>query len=351
MFFFFFNFNDEKKLGFKKLSKSDLGLGTSHQTHIGLYEDVFTFLGDSDVVRTAMLIYDKYCEILDCSFDRIQNPNGSFRSPKIKVGQDPENSVVTKIREFAAQSPNSDWYLLWSGLESEELTFWLVKGDSTDFKTISRILPEANKVYSEVDGCYSKALDAFTKKVNEVSTGVQKEIETASQIGDLRNRYKKSDVEKAERLFKEIGQKGEHLVAEYLSKQKAGGVITSFDWMNQSRESGLPFDFIINGSSFVDVKSTSFDFEQYVYFSNQEVEFASKQKDNYSVYRVFGMRDSEAYMKVCKQGFPYLSSIEEHIRQFSIDMTNKDAMLQTVKLGILPKVCFSSISNTPINLL
>ena len=40
MFFFFF-FDIEKRIGLKKLSNADLGLGeTSRQTHIGLYGDV-----------------------------------------------------------------------------------------------------------------------------------------------------------------------------------------------------------------------------------------------------------------------------------------------------------------------
>lgn len=351
MFFFFFNFNDEKRLGYKKLSKSDLGLGGSHQTHIGLYEDVFTFLGDTDVVKSAMLVCGKYCEILDCSFDRIENPDGTFRSPKIKVGKDSKNSVVTKIREFAAKSPNSDWYLLWSGLESEELTFWLIKGDSTDYDKVSKILPKVNHVYSEADECYSKALEIFTHKVNEVSTRVKKEIEAASQIGDPKNRYKRSDVERAEKLFKEIGKKGESLVAEYLSKQKSEGKISSFIWENQSKESGLPYDFIINDNSYVDVKSTSFDFEQYLYYSNQEVDFANKQNDKYCVYRVYDMSENEAFMKVCSQCNPYLSTIDEHIAKFVNEVEKQKAMLQTLKLGILPNNCFSEISQSTIKLL
>lgn len=351
MFFFYFFFDKERKLGYKKLTKSDLGLSGSHQTHIGLFKDVLKFLENRDVVKSAMLIYDNYCKILDCNFDRIQNPDGTFRSAKIKVGQDPNNSVVTKIREFAKESPTSDWYLLWSGLESDELAFWLIKENSSDYNIVSKILPWVNHVYSDQDACYSKAIEVFTQKVNEVSTDVKKEIETASQIGDPKNRYKKVDIERAEKIFKEIGKKGEILVAEYLSRQKAEGKISSFVWENQSGESGAPFDFIINDNSYVDVKSTNYDFEQYLYFSDIEVDFASKQSDNYSVYRVYNMNDSEAYMKVCSQGNQYLTSIDEHIAKFVNEVKTQEAMLKTLKLGILPKVCFSNISQSPIKLL
>jgi len=107
----FFHTHKESRIGFKKLSAADLGLSAdSHQTHIGLYEDVLTFLDDSDVVKSAMLIYGDWCDILDCNFDRIENPDHTFRSPKIKKG-DVKDSVVVKIREFAATKPTSDWYL------------------------------------------------------------------------------------------------------------------------------------------------------------------------------------------------------------------------------------------------
>lgn len=96
MFFFFFDI--EKRIGLKKLSSADLGTkGTSNQTHIGLYKDVFQFLGDN-VVTTAMLVYGDYCQMLDCYFDRIENPDGSHRSPKIRMGKKKEDSVASKIR-------------------------------------------------------------------------------------------------------------------------------------------------------------------------------------------------------------------------------------------------------------
>lgn len=348
MFFFFF-FNNEKRLGFKHLTKSDLGLGDSHQTHIGLYEDVFTFLQDSDVVKSAMLIYDDYCEILDCSFDRIQNQDGSFRSPKIKVGNDSANSVVTMIRKFAKNEPDADWYLIWSGLESEELTFWLIRKGSDDYKSVMQVLPVSNKVYSDKDQCYPKAIELLTLKVNNVSLHVQKEIETASQIGNFNNKYKKVDIERAEKAFKEIGKKGEILVNEYLSKQKVLGKISSFEWQNSSRESGNPYDFVINNRYYVDVKSTGYDFNQNVYFSNQEISFACLNNDVYSVYRVYGLNDKYISMNICSQCNPYLSHINGKIIRFINDIERQDAGLSALKLSVLPSKCFTNIQS-PIKL-
>lgn len=103
----FFKINAECHIGFKKLTAADLGIGTSHQTHIGLYEGVLNFLPDVDVVSTAMLICDGYCDIIKCYFDRIENPDGTFRSPKIRIGGS-EESVVKRIREFASADTGAD---------------------------------------------------------------------------------------------------------------------------------------------------------------------------------------------------------------------------------------------------
>ena len=68
------------------------------------------------------------------------------------------------------------------------------------------------------------------------------------------------DLEKAKRNFAFVGKRGEELVNEYLEQQKKLHFVESFEWMNKSRESGLPYDFILNKDQYVDVKSTRFDF-------------------------------------------------------------------------------------------
>ncbi|WP_455260452.1 DUF3883 domain-containing protein [Prevotella jejuni] len=344
--FIFFKFNKEKRLGFKKLTEADLGLSTSHQTHIGLYEGVFTFLQNSDVVKSGILIYNDYCEVLDCSFDRIQNPDGSFRSPKIKIGSDSNNSIVAKIREFAKVSPKSQWYLIWSGLESEELTFWLIRSDSEDYNVIREVLPYENRVYGEEDSYYDKAIEILTQKINNVSISVQKGIEVASQIGDKSKLFKKVDIERAEAMFRSVGKRGEELIAEYLEKQKQANNIQSFDWLNKSMESGAPYDFIIDNKNYVDVKSTLYDFNQYIYFSNQEISFASKKDVDYCVFRVYGMKEeNDIWLKKCYQCNPYISTMNSNITNFMNEVNVQKAMLQSLKLGILPENCFNDIQS------
>lgn len=345
MFFFFF-FNNEKRIGFKKLSSADLGISeTSHQSHIGLYEGVLDFLEDTDVVRSAMLIYEDYCNVLDCSFDRIKNPDGSYRSPKIRIGQDPNNSVVSKIREFADAFPNEDWYLAWMGLESKELVFWLIKNNTEDYTIARKFFPKDNIVLKEDSTTYNNAKEYLLKRINSLSINVQKDIEVSSLIGDFGNKYRAKDLENAERQYKKIGSEGESLVAQYLEREKHANRISSFEWKNQSSESGLPFDFIINNTLFVDVKSTRFDFEQYLFYSNQEIDFAiSQNKSTYAVYRVYDMEGEQKKLSICNNCQSYMKSIQQPINDFKNSIRLQHALMQSIKLGLKPSVCFNDIS-------
>lgn len=347
MAFFFFFFNDEKRIGFKKLSRADLGISnSSNQTHIGLYEGVLEFLDDTDVVKSAMLIYDDYCDILDCSFDRIKTPEGRYRSPKIRIGSNASSSIVYKIREFAKEDINADWYLAWTGLESKELVFWLIKGGSEDYKIAQDFFPSKKSVLDEYSSTFDIAKDYLLKRINLVSVDVQKDIEVKSQIGDISRQYKPKDIENAERLFKETGKKGEELIAQYLDKEKKDGRIQSYLWANQSRESGLPYDFIIDDKQFVDVKSTRFDFEQFLYFSDTEIDFVStKDSLSYSVYRVFDMNTEEKKLRICNDCNNYIKIINTPIVNIKKEMKVHRTLLDTLKIGVRPNDCFVSIQN------
>ena len=344
MFFFFFN--SENKIGFKRLTKADLGISeTSHQSHIGLYDGVLEFLDDTDVVRSAMLIYENYCNVLDCSFDRIQNPDGSYRSPKIRIGQDPAYSVVSKIREFAGVHPNDDWYLAWMGLESKELVFWLIKNDTADYITARNFFPKDNIVLEGNTPSFSEAKNYLLKRINFVSIDVQKDIEIRSLMGNLNNKYKRMDLENAERQYKQIGMEGEALVAQYLEKEKTAGHISSYEWKNKSSESGLPFDFIIDSSLFVDVKATRFDFEQFLFYSNQEIDFAATlDKSAYAVYRVYDMNTEQSKLTICNDCQSYMKSIQQPIFNFKNAILAQQALMHGIKLGLKPSVSFNNIS-------
>lgn len=346
----FFHTHDESRIGFKKLSAADLGLSSdSHQTHIGLYDDVLTFLDNSDVVKSAMLVYENYCDILDCSFDRIENPDHTFRSPKIKKGN-VADSVVVKIREFAAARPGNDWYLAWCGLDSNELLFWLFDSGSDDFRTVETVFIGGPKVLTPEYGKYKDAVALLESKVNFVSVDIQKDLELVSQTGVVRKSYRPMDIEKANNMFKATGRIGEEMIAEYLDRQKKSGGISSFRWMNVNGESGAPFDFIIDeelsGENFIDVKSTRFGFDQQVIFSSQEVEFVDRTHDDskYSVFRVYNLSAAETKLKICKDCLAYMGRLNGNILNFKSAIERDRAYLSGAKLAIVPEACFGRIS-------
>lgn len=166
----FFEVHSEKKIGIKKLSLNDLGLKeTGHQTHIGLYQHVLDFLPDNHVEKAAILIYDDYCEILNCDYGKISRSTGKIEAPNIKSGSRNEMTIVNQIRTFASKKQGCEWYLVWFGLQSEELVFWLIASDSTDYQCARKIFPTPNKVYDEHSISFSLAIEFLEKKVNGVS--------------------------------------------------------------------------------------------------------------------------------------------------------------------------------------
>eukprot|EP00919_Chromeraceae_sp_WS-2016_P035494 GHVR01084157.1.p1 GENE.GHVR01084157.1~~GHVR01084157.1.p1 ORF type:complete len:598 (+),score=159.06 GHVR01084157.1:254-2047(+) len=100
----------------------------------------------------------------------------------------------------------------------------------------------------------------------------------------------------------ESGRAGEILVVRFLQMQllceesKYYGL--TMHWINENRESGKPFDIrLTKGAScaetseelFVEVKTTASDDRSMFKMSHDEWKFADNQRQNYEVYRVFGV--------------------------------------------------------------
>ena len=348
----FFSIHPERKIGFKELTQADLGLGeSSHQTHIGLYErkGMLSFLKDEDFTN-AILIYENYCDVLVCDFDRIENPDGTFRSPKIRLGETGENTIARQIRKFAKENPSKKYYLIWFGLDNNELVFWLLDDKSKDFKVITRVLPKTDTVYDESQANFGELINYLEQKIDSISINLQAELEVVSQTDIKSNKYTSIDIEKAQKRFKEKGRTGEELINEYLGKMKSDKKIDNFIWVNKSRESYKPFDFVINASltdeRFIDVKTTSYQFEQPTVFSEGEVDFVTKQtKRNYSVYRVYAV-DSNAALKICDDCFDYMTTLNGKIQNFKSDIKALSSAIKQLHLLVNPsKNTFKRISS------
>lgn len=350
----FFTLHSEHKIGYKKLSDADLGLteGSSHQTHIGLYErkNMLSFLRNEDTT-TAILIYNNYFDILKCNFERIQNPDGTYRSPKISLGDKDENTVVRKMREFAKLNPKRDYYLVWFALENNELLFWLIDNSSSDYAKLKEFLPTENTVYDTSEIMFAPLIKFIESKIDELSIGLQEDLEIASQTSAKSEKYRTLDIEKAQERFKITGRTGEELINEYLEMQKSKNKISDFEWVNKNSESGKPFDFVINPAAageekYIDVKTTQFKFEQPLMFSDGEIDFINTiDETRYSVYRVFSLREDTHKFRECFECFDYMKNLEAKIFNFKTEIQSTASNVRGIKLAVPPtSLVFKQIS-------
>ncbi len=338
----FFEAHSEGKIGYKRLTDADLGRARGNITHIGLFDDILTFLPDH-YEGSSMFLYEDNCDILDLYFDRIENPDGTFRSPKIKKGGKNAVSVVTVIQDVVKDLPlNLKWYLVWFGLKSRESVFVLFNDQSEHYRNIMKCIDLSNenvkgRISSEQHG-FQSLISYLESVVNHNGSDIIRELETISQTG-VANNYRPFDIEKANLLFKETGRAGEELVAEYLKRLKHQGDIVAFSWLNQSQESGLPYDFKIQEQNqniiHVDVKATSFGFEQPMIFSNQEINFIQN-IPCYQIFRVYDLSEPKRHLRICSNSKEFISNLNAGIINLQTEVRKYNVELQSVKLAIPP---------------
>lgn len=348
----FFNLHSQTKIGYKLLTEADLGTGTSHQTHIGLFENTLDFITNFHQQSFAQFIYNNSSKELLSFLDPIQNPDGTYRSPKIRSASESDldisgtrvNSVVREIREIVRSEENNEWYLFWFGLENEDLVFFLIKKDSQNYIEILNIIGEINNrgVIEREATNFNQIIEFLNKKVNDLNIEYEEELEVVAQTGEItiekRIRPKFYDIEKAKAIFKEIGKKGEKLVNDYLKKLKEENEINDFKWMNEKKESGMPYDFEITQNNgevfFTDVKSTSYKFEQRMIFSGQEFKFIN-QNENYLIHRVFDLKESPK-LKVCNNVKNVSDNFVPNLNSFTSKVSSNGLKINSVKVEVPP---------------
>lgn len=339
----FFEINDEKRIGYKCLTDADLGKSVlSHQTHIGLFDDVLTFLPNDTSVDDALLIYENKCMTLEVSFGRILRANGDYNSPNIKTGGRDVVSIVSNIREIAREKPKLDWYLFWFGLKSSQPVFFLFNNTSEAFRDITDMgITLSEKVKSRLtvsDDGFSTIMQYLENIVNTSGENIIRELEIVSQTGVVRDgiKLRSYDIKKARDNFELIGKSGEDLVNKFLKIMQLSGQIISYTWFNESSESGLPYDFSIQELSgniiYLDVKSTTLGSEQPIIFSNQELNFISTIENQYHVYRVYDIEQEEKHLRICKNYKNYASELNTKINKFVKDIQTINANIQAAKI-------------------
>lgn len=339
-----FKVHPENMFGVKRLTDADLGQNVGHQTHIGLYQDILTYLQNEDEIKESYLIFGNKCERLDCFFDRIKNPDGTFRSPKIRTGE--TDSIVRRIREYAVHS-NRPLYLMWFGLDNKELIFILFEEGSRDYDFFKH-LDALGGTFPFSDDILKYVFSRF----DQTNENIMVDLELCSQGILGKKHYRRIDIERANELFKQTGKCGEELVCKYLENLKQSSTILDFMWLNKSRESGLPYDFQILQNNrqerFVDVKTTRFRFEAPIIFSAQEMIFISNEPVLYSIFRTYDIVNNKPKLRICDNSkdkmsiintdfIQYVDTCKEHgyQTQSSFIVSPSDPMLQFSKDIIL----------------
>lgn len=343
----FFELHEERKIGYKLLSKADLGIGTSHQTHIGLSEYVLTFLSDRDVIsEDSIFIYEDSFDYIDAHFDRIETSRGLFRSPKIRYGERNIISVTSTIRE-KVKSGGEDlkWFLFWFGLKSEKVVFLLFNELSDDYKDIIKLGLNLNAIKKGArvvnDGLTDTIADFIENKVNKNGLNTLKELEEVSQTGTPNKKFGVYDIQKASENFMQIGRAGEELINDFLDAKLQRNEIIHFTWYNKEKESGLPYDFTVenhNGNIiYLDVKATKFDFNQKIIFSSQEIDFISNIEESYNIYRVYTNDDNSLNLRICDDCKDIATKINTFTGEYRRNLLKLNTDLRSAKLAVSPQ--------------
>ena len=352
-----FEIHKEGKIAYKRLSDADIKRSElSHQTHIGLSNDSLTFMADDKTEYSAMLIFKEYCDILNCEIAKIQRADGRRDAPKISMGRKDDN-VVSKIRSFAKQSVNKDFYLLWFGLDSLTPVFFLIEEGSYDYIFLNNycnfsglndrkiVILERNSIV------FTTVLNYIQSRIENVAQNLQKDLELSVETESDDPKFKDADVKKARKYIFELGKQGESLIDEYLKRQQFKKLVLEYEWMNKSSEQGKPYDFYIKYSNgleqWVDVKTTEHEFEQAVIVSKNEIKFITeKESPKYAIFRVYYLKELQAKLKICSECLKYITKLYRDINYMDQSMSDYKAAMINYKIAFEPSpVSFNSISD------
>ena len=345
-----FELHDEHKISYKTLLEPDLGIrASSNQTHIGLSERTLSFLPNCDkTIEDCIFIYEDSCELLDAHFGKIRTPKGTYRSPKIRTGDKNYISVVSVIRDIVKNHKSDRWFLLWFGLKNEKVVFFLFSEDSINYNYLCklglklesgmRVLSDDEKINAIIKYLETKTGEKTTSIVEEL-----KDLEVASQVEfQFSKQLQGYDIEKANRNFKEIGKQGEKLVDKFFSKKKKDGEISHYTWYNKNNESGLPYDFHIENVDgriiYLDVKTTSYNFEQKMIFSNQEIKYISETDYGYCVYRVYKKDEQSFSLRICDDCKKISIEINTQTNNYKSKLQEIKTDLRSAKFAISPAI-------------
>ena len=347
--------HSEQRIGYKPLSNADLGKSKkSGQTHIGLCQKVFTYLPNEYSYSDCILQYDNSIEHLPFYFDRIQRKDGNYDSPKTRFGNEDENTIARRIREITSTQPaDTKWYLIWFSLKDEQPVFILLNEKSQIYQDITAAnitFPTRASALTAKSPHFVTFLQLLEKHTAGIGVNPTEELQTADEleISVAKNAptpadFRTFDIGEAREKREKIGREGEEKIKKYFEDCKARGKILNYTWANCGKESGLPYDFILettaDGIVYLDVKTTDYQFNEQMHFSSQEIAFATSpnyENSKYHVYRVYKNDADELCLRICANARELFKSIHSFTLDYK-SAINTVARIETIKFTILPE--------------
>jgi hypothetical protein len=156
---------------------------------------------------------------------------------------------------------------------------------------------QANRnIYENNFEQFAEANPINTKTIVNFEDIIGDEPET-SQISEHEPTYRpiKTNYLKKEQDNRKLGEQGEELVIAYEQHRliKAGkeNLANKIEWISKEKGDGMGFDVLsknVNGTDrYIEVKTTKLSKETPIYLTKTEVSFATLQKQNFYLYRVY----------------------------------------------------------------
>jgi len=229
-----FKVHAENTIGIKKLTNADLGIGKSHQTHIGLYNDVLTFIDNHTSSGNGLFFSNGSFEIVDIYFDRITNPDGTTRSPKFRLGTS-EFSLVNRIRSIVQEVPEIEWYLIWFGTDSGKIITALFSDEDSLFAKLNeldeeslldslKVISPKNQHYDEIILQIQNYIISILKQDIEI---IIKKIQQQQMLDSIERTL--DSIFNLTDFTSLLQQKAIEYLSEILNRKKQNGQITDFD--------------------------------------------------------------------------------------------------------------------------
>lgn len=364
-------------ISIKKISLPDFGLKeSSKQTHIGLFSETYEEInleqndlllkleysntGNKNYFLSTNLIFENN------SFETISilkyindKKTGNFRSPAIRKGRKNEllfnniqfESTSIKIIDLSKESyKDTNYFLICFYLDTNELIFLLIKEGSNDFNIVSNIISipnlnldsDWNTHIRNTSSNYSELSNFLISKYNNTNNSYLQELEIATQTGTKKTTKRiiprPQDIERANKVFKAIGEKGERLLFQYLESEKRQSNIKDFKWINQSREMYQEYDFeIINNDGvkvFSDAKATNKNFdERPIYLSTNELSFINDNKENYQIHRLYSINDKPK-LRICNNIYKVSDIFIPNYINFNNTLNSINLAIKGVNLAV-----------------